>query len=148
MGIDDPGQTTYYWSYTNLAASGKLVLGNVESKVSGKAWFDKQGGTYSIINRWTHWEWFSLRFLDDEEVMLFSFPQDDYRDGTFIDRAGKTRRLTDYSVTPLGFTTAGGKKFLFRMDRVSARREGGGVHHHAEDGRSSSISRTSSCSRT
>ena len=112
MGIDDPGQTTYYWSYTNLAASGKLVLGNVESKVSGKAWFDKQGGTYSIINRWTHWEWFSLRFLDDEEVMLFSFPQDDYRDGTFIDRAGKTRRLTDYSVTPLGFTTAGGKNSL------------------------------------
>ncbi len=111
MGIDKPGQTTYYWSYTNLSASGKLVLDGAESRVTGKAWFDRQGGTYNIIDRWTHWEWFSLRFFDDEEVMLFSFPQDDYRDGTFIDRAGNARRLTDYTVTPLGFTQAGGKKF-------------------------------------
>ena len=111
MGIDKPGQTTYYWSYTNLAASGKLVLGNAESKVSGKAWFDRQGGTYNIIDRWTHWEWFSLRFFDGEEIMLFSFPQDDYRDGTFIDTSGGTRRLTDYTITPLGFTEAGGKRF-------------------------------------
>lgn len=111
MGIDDPKETTYYWSYTNLAASGKLVLGAKESKVSGKAWFDRQGGTYNIINRWTHWEWFSMRFFDDEEVMLFSFPQSDYQDGTFIDREGNYRRLNDYSITPLGFTEAGGHKF-------------------------------------
>ncbi|MBN1535984.1 MAG: hypothetical protein JW908_04580 [Anaerolineales bacterium] len=113
MGIDDPKQTTYYWSYTNLAASGNLVLGDVTFDVAGKAWFDRQGGTYNIINRWTHWEWFSLRFFDDEEVMLFSFPQNNYRDGTFIDKAGNSRRITDYQVTPLGFTEAGGKKFSF-----------------------------------
>jgi predicted secreted hydrolase len=113
MGIDDPKQTTYYWSYTNLAASGKLVLGSKEFKVSGKAWFDKQGGTYNIINRWTHWEWFSMRFFDDEEVMLFSFPQDNYRDGTFIDKLGNSKRLNDYQIMPLEFTEAGGKKFSF-----------------------------------
>lgn len=111
MGIDDPKQTTYYWSYTNIAASGKLVLGNKEFKLSGKAWFDRQGGTYNIINRFTHWEWFSLRFFDNEEAMLFSFPQDDYRDGTFIDKAGNSRRLNEYKISPLGYTQAGGKKF-------------------------------------
>jgi len=116
MGLDDPKETTYYWSYTNLAASGKLVLGDQESTVSGKAWFDRQGGTYNIINRWTHWEWFSMRFFDDEEVMLFSFPQSDYRDGTFIDKEGNYRRLTDYSITPLGFTEAGGHKFSLGWD--------------------------------
>jgi predicted secreted hydrolase len=113
MGIDKPGQTTYYWSYTNLAASGRLILGNEEIQVTGKAWFDRQGGTYNIIDRWTHWEWFSMRFFDDEEVMLFSFPQDDYRDGTFIDKSGKYNRLKNYSIAPLGFTQAGGKKFSF-----------------------------------
>jgi predicted secreted hydrolase len=113
MGVDRPNQTTYYWSYTNLKAAGTLVLGSEKLQVAGKAWFDRQGGTYNIIDRWTHWEWFSLRFFDDEEVMLFSFPQDDYRDGTFIDKAGASRRLNDYSVTPLGFTEAGGKKFSF-----------------------------------
>ena len=113
MGLDDPKQTTYYWSYTNLAASGKLVLEGQEFQVSGKSWFDKQGGTYNIINRWTHWEWFSLRFFDDEEVMLFSFPQDAYQDGTFIDREGSYQRLNNFEITPLGFTEADEKKFSF-----------------------------------
>jgi predicted secreted hydrolase len=111
MGIDDPKQTTYYWSYTNLRATGTLTLGQQESKVSGKAWFDRQGGTYNIIDRWTHWEWFSLRFFDDEEVMLFSFPQSDYQDGTYIDKEGNYRRLNEYNIMPLGFTEAGGHKF-------------------------------------
>jgi predicted secreted hydrolase len=111
MGIDDPKERTYYWSYTNLAASGKLVLGNKEYTVSGKAWFDKQGGTYTLTSRWTNWEWFSLRFFDGEEIMLFSFPQDNYQDGTYIERSGSYRRLNDYRIAPLGFTEAGGKKF-------------------------------------
>jgi predicted secreted hydrolase len=111
MGVDDPKERTYYWSYTNLATSGKLILGNREYKVTGKSWFDKQGGTYTLTSRWTCWEWFSLRFFDGEEVMLFSFPQDDYRDGTVIEKSGSYRRLNDYKITPLGFTEAGGKKF-------------------------------------
>jgi len=111
MGVDNPKETTYYWSYTNLATSGKLTLGDQEYKVSGKAWFDKQGGTYTLTSRWTNWEWFSLRFFDDEEIMLFSFPQDNYQDGTYIEKSGKYRRLSDYKITPLDFTEAGGKKF-------------------------------------
>ncbi len=111
MGIDN--QWTYYWSYTNLAVSGKLVLDGKEHKVTGKGWFDKQGGPYNPVDRRTSWEWFSLRFFDDEEMMLFSFPQDGYQDGTFIDRSGKNRRFNDYKITPLGWTEAAGKKFSF-----------------------------------
>ena len=111
MGVDEPKEKTYYWSYTNLAASGTLMLGNKEYSVSGKAWFDKQGGTYTLTSRWTNWEWFSLRFFDGEEIMLFSFPQDNYQDGTFIEQSGDFRRLNEYEITPLGFTEAGGKKF-------------------------------------
>jgi predicted secreted hydrolase len=113
MGVDQPKETTYYWSYTNLAASGEMILEGKKHIVKGKAWFDKQGGTYTLTSRWTNWEWLSLRFFDGEEVMLFSFPQDDYRDGTYIDKAGKYRRLNDYTIKPLDFTTAGGNKFSF-----------------------------------
>lgn len=113
MGLDDPKERTYYWSYTNLVASGKLVLENKEYAVTGKAWFDKQGGTYTLTSRWTNWEWFSMRFFDDEEVMLFSFPQDDYQDGTYIEKTGSYRRLNDYAISPLDFTDAGGKKFSY-----------------------------------
>ena len=113
MGVDDPKEKTYYWSYTNLAASGTMVLEGREHKVNGQAWFDKQGGTYTLTSRWTNWEWFSMRFFDGEEVMLFSFPQDNYHDGTYIEKSGNYRRLNDYQITTTGFTTAGGQKYSF-----------------------------------
>jgi predicted secreted hydrolase len=113
MGLDDPRERTYYFSYTHLGASGKLILGNKEYLVKGQAWFDKQGGTYTLSSRWTNWEWFSMRFFDGEEIMLFSFPQDDYQDGTYIEQSGCYRRMNDYSITPLGFKEAGGNKYSF-----------------------------------
>lgn len=113
MGVDDPKERTYYWSYTNLATSGTIRLGEVDHKVTGKSWFDKQGGTYTLTNRWTNWEWFSLRFFDGEEVMLFSFPQDDYQDGTYITKSGNYNRLVDYEITPLDFTEARGNRFSY-----------------------------------
>ena len=113
MGIDAPKAKTYYWSYTNLAVSGKLVLEGKEHKVSGKAWFDRQGGPFNPLDRRQQWEWFSLRFFDNEEIMLFSFPHVNYQDGTFIDKSGNASRLNDYKITPLGFTAAGGNKFSF-----------------------------------
>ena len=41
MGVIDPPERTYYWSYTNIALSGNLILGNKDFEVAGKAWFDK-----------------------------------------------------------------------------------------------------------
>lgn len=101
MGVtDDPNQVTFYFSITNMLAEGSLILGDKELKVKGKGWFDKQGGTYETANPKTHWEWFSFRFFDDEEVMLFSFPQGDYRDGTFIRKSGDYSRLNKYEISP------------------------------------------------
>jgi predicted secreted hydrolase len=85
-------------------------------EVTGKAWFDKQGGTYTLTNRRTNWEWFSLRFFDDEEIMLFTFPHENYYDGTYIEKSGKYNRLNNYEITPLGFTKAAGKKVFFRLE--------------------------------
>jgi len=112
MGVDRPRETTLYFSYTNMPTSGTLSLhGGAACAVRGKSWFDKQGGPYSILNRKTHWEWFSLRFFDDEELMLFTFPQDGYQDGTFVPRTGHAKRLTEYSVRPLGWVTINGCRF-------------------------------------
>jgi predicted secreted hydrolase len=109
MGIEN--NHTFYWSATNLAVSGKLILNGKEHHISGKGWFDKQGGPYNFLDRRTQWEWFSLRFFDNEEVMLFSFPHDNYRDGTYIEKSGKYTRFNNYTITPTRFTEAHGLKF-------------------------------------
>lgn len=100
MGIqDNPKERTYYYSFTNLATTGKLVLkGKEYTDLNGKTWFDRQGGTYSLTKNETSWEWFSLRFFDNSEAMLFAFPQMNYYDGTLIAADGSYRRMNDYKI--------------------------------------------------
>jgi len=106
MGLpEDRKQRTAYYSYPNMPTRGKLRFrartGETKTlRVTGKSWLDRQWGPYDIINPDTHWEWFSLRFFDDEEVMLFAFPQHPTYDGTYIDRDGHTHRLQGYEYSP------------------------------------------------
>ena len=114
MGItDDPGEFTFYFTFTHLLADGVLTLNGKTHKVKGQVWFDRQGGPFTATNVKTNWEWFSLRFFDNEEIMLFSFPQTGYRDGTFIAADGSYRRLNNYEIEPLGFLTEPSTGFRF-----------------------------------
>lgn len=109
MGIDEPGQTTFYYSYTNMPTKGSMILNGRNLKVEGKGWFDKQGGTYNNRDPRCMWEWFSLRFFDDEEMMLFYFPQNDYADGTYIPKEGAAKRLNQYDIRATSFVMPDGK---------------------------------------
>ena len=113
MGIPEKKETTLYYSYTNMPTEGTLELNGKTIHLKGKTWFDKQGGTYSITNPQTNWEWFSLRFFDDEEAMLFTFPQNEkpYFDGTFIDKCGNSHRMNDYVLTQTAYTVFDGLKW-------------------------------------
>ncbi|MDR1734759.1 MAG: hypothetical protein LBR73_07775 [Oscillospiraceae bacterium] len=109
--LGDPKERTYYYSYTNVSCQGCLMTDADAFPVTGKCWIDKQGGPYNLINVKTHWEWFSFRFDDGEEVMLFSFPQSSYQDGTYIRADGSYERLNDYTIEPIEFTEAAGMRF-------------------------------------
>lgn len=115
-GWEDPKRRTVYYSYTNMPTAGEVVLHDPQGEhktmtVRGKSWFDRQWGPYALIKANTHWEWFSLRFFDNEEVMLFAFPQCPYYDGTYIGRNGERRLVRDYTLTAQGFTEAAGMTF-------------------------------------
>jgi len=116
MGIPDKKQTTIYYSYPNMPTTGTITLSSEKIQVKGKSWFDKQGGPYSLLNTRTHWEWFSLRFFDDEEMMLFSFPQNRYQDGTYIRKDGRYQRLNNYSITPTDFAYPDGVKYSCKWE--------------------------------
>lgn len=109
MGIRDGKYTTQYYSYPNMPTKGTLTLNGKKIEIVGKTWFDKQYGKFPLLNSLTHWEWFSLRFDDEEEIMLFSFPQDDYKDGTYIKKDGSYTRLTNYFIEPVDFVYPDGR---------------------------------------
>lgn len=101
MGYPDrPQERTVYWSYTNLTTTGEISYKHssnilVTMPVKGKSWFDRQWGPFKNKN----WDWFSLRFFDDEEMMLFSFPKQGYKDATYVDKHGNVRNFKDFSYT-------------------------------------------------
>jgi len=111
MGTGGGKYTTQYYSYTNMPTKGTLALKGKKMAVQGKTWFDKQYGPFPLLNKLTHWEWFSLRFNDGEEAMLFSFPQaeNDYRDGTYIKKDGAHARLKNYTIKPHGLIVPDGR---------------------------------------
>lgn len=111
MGLPEEKETTLYYSYPNMPTTGKLTIGGKTIEVQGKTWFDKQGGTYSIHKPQTHWEWFSLRFFDDVEIMLFTFPDGNYNDGTYITKDAVRQRLNDYKIERTALDEAIGMKW-------------------------------------
>lgn len=113
MGKPELGSTTYY-SYPSMPTTGKLILDDKTIQIKGNSWFDKQGGEFQSLNPLSQWEWFSLRFKDNEQVMLFSFPQDDYQDGTYI--TDHSQRLNKYTITPKKIIEVDGIKFSSGWD--------------------------------
>jgi len=123
MGLpDDPEQRSVYYSYTNMPTTGALTLrddtgAQTVLSVTGKSWFDRQWGTWRLLDaQSSNWEWFSLRFFDDEEVMLFAFPQQSYQDGTYVRKNATSERLTDYSYTPLEYIKMNDSCYSFGWD--------------------------------
>lgn len=108
---DDPTAKTFYFSLTNMLAKATLKIDGEVKELTGKSWFDKQGGPYNPGERRSAWEWFSLRFFDNTEAMLFAFPQMNYYDGTYIDQDGNYRRMNDYLLNCTETIEQGNKKF-------------------------------------
>jgi predicted secreted hydrolase len=111
-----PKERTVYYSYTNMPTSGQVCFvaedgTQKDMRINGKSWFDRQWGPYHLADNYTHWEWFSLRFFDDEEVMLFAFPQNPYYDGTFIGKNKERMLVRDYTYTPKQFVDVNGMSF-------------------------------------
>ena len=80
------GQSHYY-SATRMASRGSFGA----TRFTGTAWFDHQWGDFATTPSAQHWDWFSCRFDDRTEVMLYRF-RDGHANGTFVDRSGRGGR--------------------------------------------------------
>jgi predicted secreted hydrolase len=77
-------------------------------EVEGLSWMDHEYSTASLEEGIVGWDWFSLQFSDQTELMLYLLREENGKinaasSGTFIDPSGKPQHLTreDFSVTPL-----------------------------------------------
>jgi predicted secreted hydrolase len=64
-----PAGGSYYYSRTNLGASGTVTLGEERIAVTGQAWFDHQWGDFIAVGG-GGWDWFAVDLADGTDVTL------------------------------------------------------------------------------
>jgi predicted secreted hydrolase len=95
-----------YYSATRMTARGTITAAGKAIPFTGEAWLDHQWGDFENDPRALRWDWFSCRFDDRTELMLYSFlgpdgtPLPAYRTGTYVLRSGKARTESSFGVTP------------------------------------------------
>jgi predicted secreted hydrolase len=72
----EPGNASYYYSYTRLPVSGLISLGGDDIAVRGEAWLDREWSSSSLGAGVQGWDWFGLQLDDGRELMLYSLRDD------------------------------------------------------------------------
>lgn len=109
----ETGQASHYYSLTRLATSGTITIGDKSFEIVGTSWMDHEFGSADLGEDLVGWDWFSLQFTDQTELMLYRLRRadgtaDPVSSGTFIDREGMGHHLSiaDFALTPTSFWTS------------------------------------------
>ncbi len=91
-----PAGGSYYYSRTDMAATGTVTLGDETLAVEGDAWFDHQWGDFISVGG-GGWDWFAVNLDDGTDLTLSlvraadgSYP---LVYGTLVDAAGQATHL-------------------------------------------------------
>jgi predicted secreted hydrolase len=87
--------TSHYYSSTRMSMSGRF--GSVT--FTGTAWFDHQWGDFANDRAAQEWDWFSCRFDDRTQLMLYRF-RDGVETGTSVDRRGRGHPVGRFEAVP------------------------------------------------
>jgi predicted secreted hydrolase len=103
-----PESASCYYSYTRLDAQGSITLHGTPVSVSGTAWMDHEFSSAPLEEDIAGWDWFSLQFDDQTELMLYLLRQkgsgnSPSSSGTFVKASGEAIPLshTDFRVEVL-----------------------------------------------
>jgi len=93
-----PESASCYYSITRLEASGTVAVGGRTFDVKGTAWMDHEYSTAPLEASLVGWDWFSLQFSDNTELMLYILREKDgswspVSSGTFVPATGPPQHL-------------------------------------------------------
>jgi predicted secreted hydrolase len=98
------GGTSAYYSAPLMRAHGSFSAGGHRVTFTGTAWLDHQWGSFQNDPRAFNWDWFSCRFDDRTELMLYRFrdrttgkPLAAYASGTFDGVDGQTLHISAFT---------------------------------------------------
>lgn len=101
-GVDakgpEPGNASYYYSLTRMAASGTITVDARSEPVEGLAWMDREWSTSALSPSIEGWDWFALQLSDGRDLMLYRLRGNDgstspFSGGSLVDADGDRTAL-------------------------------------------------------
>lgn len=104
------GGSSKHFSFTRMNVTGQLSGEKGTEIFDGSAWMDREYGAW---NEAGGWDWFSIQFDDDTELMLYQFTDASGEmrgnsTGTFVRENGEAEYLVrkDFEITPTAHWTS------------------------------------------
>ncbi len=94
----EPGNASYYYSYTRLPTAGEVRIGETSFRVTGNAWMDREWSTSALGPGTEGWDWFALQFDDGSDLMYYRLRGED---GSTGPQSGGVLVAADGSTTKL-----------------------------------------------
>lgn len=95
---EEPGNASYYYSYTRLPTLGRLSINGQSFEVSGNSWFDREWSSSALAKDQQGWDWFSLQLDDGRDLMFYRIRDNQgnaqrFSKGVLVDSEGKVTQL-------------------------------------------------------
>lgn len=96
---DEPGNASYYYSFTRLDMVGSVVSDGDTIRVTGQAWMDREWSTSALDETQAGWDWFALQLDDGRDLMVYRLrgvdgSTDPLSEGVLVAPDGTHRRLS------------------------------------------------------
>ena len=73
------GNASYYYSYTRMATTGSIRVGQQSFAVNGSSWMDREWSSAALSPDQVGWDWFALQLSNASELMFYRFRRKDGR---------------------------------------------------------------------
>jgi predicted secreted hydrolase len=104
----DVGNASHYYSFTRLATTGEIRIGEETFAVEGWSWMDREFSTSALGADQRGWDWFAIQLDNNTEIMLYHMRRadgtyDPLSKGLFIHPDATTTVLSsaDFEITAL-----------------------------------------------
>ena len=74
---DEPGNASYYYSYTRMPTGGRVTIGGKTYMVRGNSWMDREWSSSALGREQLGWDWFALQLSNEHELMYYRFRRKD-----------------------------------------------------------------------
>jgi predicted secreted hydrolase len=100
----EPGNASYYYSYTRLPTTGRIRIEGQTHAVAGASWFDREWSSSALDENQAGWDWFALHLDDGHDLMFYRMRGTDgamqpYSKGVLVAPDGSREPLTNTDVT-------------------------------------------------